>query len=393
MGPKLKTLFLILLGIAVAGCASSKAWVSVPENLVDSAQLPGYETAIRFWGDERPPYLDKFVAEQIRQSLPYKKRVGTYGKLYMLSVSGGGADGAFGAGLLNGWTKSGSRPEFDIVSGVSTGALTAPFAFVGTDMDDELKEVFTTTSTKDVLRQNLLGGLLGGTAIADSTPLYNLISKYATPEFVARVGKAHRNGRRLFIGTVNLEAERPVIWNMGQIANSKNPDKVELFRRVLLASAAIPGVFPPVTIEVVADGKKYQEVHVDGGTISQIFLYPSQVEAALIEERYKLNERRTMYVLLNGQVSPEYQVVKPRTIDIANRAIDTLIKAQSDGDIAQLYRLAQRDNISFNLAYIPSDFKDKQTEDFDRAYMNRLYDVGYNAARRGYKWKKSPPTL
>ncbi|MGI9371424.1 MAG: hypothetical protein ACR2OJ_02920 [Hyphomicrobiales bacterium] len=139
--------------------------------------------------------------------------------------------------------------------------------------------------------------------------------------------------------------------------------------------------------------KKYQEVHVDGGTISQIFLYPAQVEADLIDKRYKLNERRTMFVLLNGQVAPEYQKVRPRTVDIANRAIETLIKAQSDGDIAQLYRLSQRDNISFNLAFIPNDFKDKKTEDFDTVYMNKLYDIGYKAARRGYKWKKNPPNL
>ncbi|MGI9371423.1 MAG: patatin-like phospholipase family protein [Hyphomicrobiales bacterium] len=244
------------MGALLAGCASSEAWVSVPENLVDTARLPGYEEGIRFWGDERPPNLDKMVDQQIRQSLAYKKKYGGYGTLAMLSVSGGGADGAFGAGLLNGWTASGTRPKFDFVTGVSTGALTAPFAFLGPEFDDELKEVFTETSTKDVLRENLLGGLLGGTAIADSKPLYDLISKYATPEFIARVGKEHNNGRRLFIGSVNLEAERPVIWNMGKIANSKNPDKVELFRRVLLASAAIPGIFPPVTIEVVADGKK-----------------------------------------------------------------------------------------------------------------------------------------
>jgi hypothetical protein len=381
----------------LAGCAASANWVTVPEALVESAQLAGFDSRIRFWGDESPPNIEKMVGEQIRQSSAHlgggRGRPGAPVDMSMLSISGGGQNGAFGAGLLNGWSRTGKRPVFLYVTGVSTGALTAPFAFLGSSYDAQLKEVFTTTSTDEVLRTNLISGLTGGAAISDSGPLFALISRYITPAFVDKVAAEHRKGRRLFIGTTNLEAERPMIWNMGVIANSANPAKVELFRKVLLASASIPSIFPPVPVRVMVKGKAYDEVHVDGGTISQVFLYPSQVDVSQLAKRHKLHERRSMYVIFNGQADPSFEKVPLKTIDIANRALSTLIKSQANGDVAKLHALARRDDIRFNLAYIPRKFNVPSNEEFDETYMNALFEKGFELARNGYKWRRKPPSL
>lgn len=385
----LKSLAILFSCILLAGCAASSNWITVPEPLVEEARLAGFDEQIRFWGDARPPHLDKMVSEQTRQ-LAAHWRSGKM-EINMLSISGGGEDGAFGAGLLNGWTQRGNRPDFSYVTGVSTGGLIAPFAFLGPKYDGQLKEVFTTTSTDDVLRQNFISGLLSGTAISDSAPLFALISRYITPELIERIAEQHRKGRRLFIGTTNLEAERPVVWNMGRIANSSNPEKVELFHRILLASASIPGVFPPVPIKVVVDGKAYEEIHVDGGTISQVFLYPSQVDVKQLEKRHRLNERRAMYIIINGKTGPAFEKVQAKTIDIANRALATLIKAQGNGDVSRLYGLARRDRIAFNLAFIPDSFNVPSKEEFDEAYMNALFNEGFRLGKNGYKWHKKPP--
>jgi len=387
---------LIVLVLTVAGCAAAIARNPVPPTLEDDAQVVGMATPVRFWGDELPPNADAIVREkwaQVRSSRPDLLAKGRRPVINFLALSGGGSDGAFGAGVLGGWTAAGTRPEFDVVTGVSTGALTAPFAFLGPKYDAALKEVFTTSDTEDIAIARPVRGLIGGDSLASNAPLAKVVAHYVTPEFLAEIAAEHRKGRRLLIGTTNLDAERPVIWDMGAIATSGSPEALELFRTVLLSSAAIPAVFPPGFIKVAAGGETYEEMHVDGGATREVFLVPTQFMASKIDGRLGINPVRRAYIIRNGHVAPEYKAVKARTLSIAGRAVSSLIKSQGVGDLYELYVFARKNNIDYNLAYIPGDFIDTSTAAFDPIYMSKLYDLGYQMAAAGYPWKKTPPRM
>lgn len=375
---------------ALAGCAASTSWISVPKQLVDVAGVSGY-TNIRFWGDQAPQNLDAIIAKKIDQTNRRFAATGRPQSINLLAVSGGGSDGAFGAGLLVGWSEAGNRPEFEVVTGISAGALIAPLVFLGPEYDPSLKNVFTTISTKDVLRVRGLGGLLGGTALADSDPLLQTIGKYVDDDFLRKVAREHSRGRRLYIGTTNLEAKRSVIWDMGEIADSDAPDKVDLFRSILLASASIPGAFPPVKIAVTANGESYDEVHADGGTTNQLFLYPTRINLSNVSYGSGFTPRRRMFIIRNGKLTSEWESIKPKSLAIAGRAISILIESQGNGDIIKQYGISQRDNIDFNLASIPQDFILEAKEPFDPSRMQALFKLAYEEARNGYNWKKRPP--
>jgi len=220
-----------------------------------------------------------------------------------------------------------------------------------------------------------------------------VIASYITPEFLQEVAREHGRGRRLLIGTTNLDAQRPVIWDMGRIASSGDPRALELFRNVLLASAAIPGVFPPVYIEVNADGQLRQEMHVDGGTTNQVFLLPTQIKAGGMDTKLGIHPVRRLYIVRNGRIDPEFKVVKASTLAIAGRSISTLIKTQGIGDLYQMYEFAKRNGVAYNLAYIPGNFPDTSTESFDPVYMSKLFDLGFQLGKDGNGWMRTPPRL
>lgn len=383
-----------LLVLFLAACATTVR-APVPVELQNQAMVAGMgEAPIRFWGDQLPPNANSLVKEkwaQVRAARPELRSGGKRSVVNFLALSGGGSDGAFGAGVLVGWTASGTRPEFDLVTGVSTGALTAPFAFLGPRYDPALKRVFTTSTTKDIAVAHPVRGLLGGDSLASNSPLAGIIAHYVTEEFLQEVAAEHRKGRRLLIGTTNLDAERPVIWDMGQIAISGRPEALELFRTVLLASAAIPAVFPPGFVKVSADGAAYEEMHVDGGATREAFLLPTQFMAKNIDRHLGIKPVRRAYIIRNGRVTPEYKAVKARTLSIAGRAVSSLIKSQGVGDLNELYLFAKRNHVDYNLAYIPGDFPDTSRQAFDPVYMTKLFDVGFNRAKTGYPWDKKPP--
>ena len=369
---------------ALSACAAVRIdHTAVPAHLVENANVPDFETA-RTWADEfSPAFLEriKLRQKQIRRSGIAQR------DMTVLSLSGGGSDGAFGAGFLAGWTDRGDRPEFEIVSGVSTGALIAPLAFLGPDYDEELKEFYTTVTTEDILRKRFIGGLLfGGASLTSSEPFAGIIADIITPEFLDKVAREHKKGRRLFVITTNIEAERPVLWDLGQIAAYRSPQALQLFRSVILASASIPGAFPPVPIDVVAGGSTYNELHVDGGTTTNVFLAPLNVSLP-----YRGSDRRArIYVIRNGKLSPEYKTLEPVTLQIAGRAITTLIKYQNNADIRRIQILARRNGSGFQMVSIPTEFDMESEEPFDRAYMNALYDYGYSAGLSGKLWTRNP---
>jgi predicted acylesterase/phospholipase RssA len=392
-----RVVWALLVAGALAGCASAIARNPVPAALESQAEVVGMGASpIRFWGDQLPPNADAMVKEkwaQVRANRPEMLKAGRRPVVNFLALSGGGSDGAFGAGVLCGWTASGKRPEFDLVTGVSTGALTAPFAFLGPKYDEALRTVFTTSTTQDIAIVQPVRGLLGGDSLASNAPLAKVVAHYVNEGFLQEVATEHRKGRRLLIGTTNLDAERPVIWDMGQIAVSGRPESLELFRKVLLASAAIPAVFPPGFVKVAAEGGVYDEMHVDGGATREVFLVPTQFMAKKVDGNLGINPMRRAYIIRNGRVDPEYKPVKAKTLSIAGRAVSSLIKSQGVGDLYELFVFSKKNGIDYNLAYIPGDFVDTSTQAFDPVYMGKLFNLGYQLAEAGYPWKKTPPRM
>ena len=383
--------------LLLQGCATPSRLAAVPVQDTTRAEIPGIPNA-RYWVDaDVEPFVRDAIASAQREQA-YLARTGHQGPLppiNFLAISGGGDDGAFGAGLLIGWTAAGTRPEFKVVTGISTGALIAPFAFLGSEGDDALREVYTTIGPANILKPRGLLAALTDDGLADNAPLLELISRYVNAEFLTQVAREYQEkGRLLLIGTSNLDARRPVIWNMGAIASSTDPRALDLFRRVMLASAAIPGAFPPVMIDVEVNGQPYQEMHVDGGTQAQVFLYPPRLFSLVRQQGTKVPPReRSVYIIRNARLDPQWASVERGTLTIAGRAISSLIQTQGVGDLYRIYLTAQHDGLDYNLAYIGADFNAEHKEDFDTAYMKALFEYGYQLARKGYPWHKTPPGL
>jgi len=320
--------------------------------------------------------------------------LGTTGRLppaSYLAVSGGGDDGAFGAGLLCGWHDTQTIPTFKLVTGVSTGSMIAPFAFLGGAYYDRLRTMYTTITPNDILRELGLYGAVFGDALADTTPLYRLISRYLDERMLADIADAYSKGRLLWIGSVSLDQQRPIIWNIGAIAASGRPGALELIHKILLASAAVPGAFPPVLIDVEAAGRTYQEMNVDGGAVRQTFLYPPNLSEVLNMRSGAYSRKRRAYIIRNGRLDPDWAVVEPKFLSITGRAISTMIHYSGYNDIMRIYATTKRDGIDYNLAYIETDFPEIKHDQFDPVYMKRLFDYGYAKGRVGYPWRKEPP--
>lgn len=390
-------IFLVLLqaclaALLVAGCASEARNAVPSAELADRAILPGMP-GIRTWYDEVPAD----IVRDIRSRFPNLARVGLTKRkdgrpiVDILALSGGGADGAFGAGVLSGWTELGTRPTFDIVTGVSAGAIIAPFAFLGPRYDQQLREVWTQYSTSQLITAQLVPGLLGGSALADTAPLAELMARYIDKRMLREVAAEYRKGRMLLVGTTNLDAQRPVVWNLGQIAASDNPGALDLFQKIILASAAIPGAFPPVNLHVVADGKTYDEMHVDGGTTQEIFVSPFDVPLFALDKVYDKPPIRRIYIIKNGKITPEQDEVQAKTIPIAARAILTLIKSQNQQGLYKLYRTAMDAGAEFNFIAVPAEFEARRSEVFDPVYQTALFEEGRRVARAGPAWLKEPP--
>lgn len=382
------------LGVAglLAGCATVPMRDAVPEALVVEATLPGMQD-VRIWGDAKIPNLNRLLAAEMpalkRRMLEKSKSTG--GVSNMIAISGGADDGAFSAGLVVGWGETGTRPEFDLVTGVSAGALVAPFVFLGRDYDGALSEIFTQYGASDIYTADIMAGLFGGDSLADSAPLAALIAKYVDRAMLNRVAAERAKGRLLFIGTTNIDAQRPVYWDLGRLAQSQHPSAVETFRKVLLASASVPGVFPPVRFPVTANGRSFEELHVDGGPTREVFFAPSDFSFKTVDKAFGRPIPRRLYIIRNGKLGPEFMVTKETTLGIAQRSLETLTKNQGIGDLIRMYTRAQDDKIDYNLVAIPDDFKAPRPKPFDQGYMQTLYGAGLALGRRPITWMKAPP--
>jgi predicted patatin/cPLA2 family phospholipase len=384
---------LLAFAVSGAGCASLLPRDAVPEQLADEAGLAGM-TNVRIWGDASSESLAVLVGAErprMRALVEARRESARQSEFNIVAISGGGDNGAFGAGILVGWSDAGTRPDFNLVTGVSAGALAAPFVYLGRSRDAELRDVFTKYSRGDIYDPGI-ATLLVGSGLVDSSPLANLIASYVDEPFLNEIARERRKGRVLLIGTTNLDAQRPVLWDMGRIAMSGHPEALSLFRKVLLASASIPGVFPPVRIKVRAGERIYEELHVDGGVTQQVFVAPPSLSVRDLDPALKRSARR-LFIIRNGKVKPEWEAVNASVFSISGRSISTLIKNQGIGDLYRIYATAQTDGTDFNLAAIPASFNAKREEPFEQTYMQTLYDEGYRSGLRGYPWMKAPPGL
>jgi len=375
--------------ILIQGCATAPPRKNpLPENLADQAVVPGIPRA-RSWGDEKPKYVDHWL------TAPDDVVRAAFGGImdrehYYLAISGGGANGAFGAGLLKGWTESGTRPEFTLVTGISTGGLIAPFAYLGPAYDQKLKEIYTSYSASDLVTLRSKRNIIFNDSAADTAPLRAKIAEYVDEEMMRAIAAEHRRGRVLMIGTTNLDAARPVMWHIGRIAESDDPGALDLIRDLMLASASIPGAFPPVSIEVEVDGKRYEELHVDGGVTSQVFLYPIGLDWRRIERLFNVQGSPKLFVIRNAYLQPDWTTVERKLTPIISQTISSLIRTQGIGDLFRLYLGSLRDGLLFHLAAIPEDFENTSEEPFDREFMNALYERARSMAAKGYPWVTNP---
>jgi predicted acylesterase/phospholipase RssA len=379
-----------LLIISLSGCGQTDRLASVPVGDAKKANVLDIPNG-RFYVDQPQAILAE-ANRALHREVAYNRRIGrSLPAAKYLALSGGGDDGAFGAGLLVGWTERGDRPSFKLVTGISTGALIAPFAFLGPDYDDALTAVYTGIDQADILVKRPLIAALTDDALSDTTPLYRLISRYMDDALISRIATEYDRGRLLLIATTNLDAARPVIWNIGAIARSGHPKSQELIRRILLASASIPGAFPPVLFDVQVGGAPHQELHVDGGAVAQSFLYPPSL--SLRTGASNVTRTRSAYIIRNAKLSAPPEETQRRTMSIAGRAIATLIASNGVGDLYRMYATTKRDGVAFNLAYIETDFNEPYPGLFDRDYMNKLFAYGRAKARLGYRWHTAPPGL
>jgi Patatin-like phospholipase len=363
--------------LALAGCASAARVPYTPQEQ-SSAAIPGIPNA-RLWAD------DPSAIATARRSVvsPVALRQPT-----VLALSGGGANGAFGAGLLSGWSARGTRPQFTFVTGASSGALIAPFAFLGASYDETLRSVFASGEMANLLQTDGLAGFFG-TGIFKTAPLRDLIARHVDAALLQAIAREYRAGRRLYVVTTNLDAQRTAIWDMGKIAASDDPGALDLFRNILTASASVPGLFSPVLIDVEAEGRRFAEMHVDGGVTTNILIVPEGVLTSGTP-LFAPNARPKVYIVMNGKLAPGFEVVEPATLPIVTRSFETSVRANTRSTLLAAYQFAKSRNWEFNLASIDPQYPTSQTMGFDTPYMQQLFEYGFQMGRTGQTWRSKP---
>jgi hypothetical protein len=333
----------------------------------DAAVIPGIQDA-RVWGDSETDFV---------RLLP--TATGPW-----LAISGGGSDGAYGGGLLAGWSESGTRPEFAVVTGSSIGSLIAPFAFLGPRYDEQIKKNFTTIAAADIFEDRLTRD-----SLFDYWPLKRLIEQQVTPKLMSEIAAEHARGRRLFVATTNLDAGRRVLWNMGAIAVRGDDKALKLFRDVLLASCAIPGFFSPVAIEVEANGKHFEEMHNDGTLTSPFFALPESMFSAG-SPRPPLSQ---LYVIVNSRLGPEFQMASRTIPGVLGRSIGVALTAALRAQIMLVYVGAQRQGIGLRIAHVDGSINIPSRGPFDGKYMQALYELGAANGKKGTAFEDALPDL
>ncbi|MEL6767958.1 MAG: patatin-like phospholipase family protein [Pseudomonadota bacterium] len=386
-----------LMLLTLASCASQPR-TPIPEEAIALSAPYNIPGTLRSWGDTLGDRSLAAVRAELtaRTAATHAGAIttGTRASETLLALSGGGADGAFGAGVLAGWSERGDRPVFDVVSGVSTGAIIGLFAFLGPDYDAVLREFYTAYSTEDLLEPAPFSALTGGAALSDTRAYNGLIERYIDDAVVAALAAESERGRTLLIGTTNLDAARPVIWNVTNIARTRHPEAITLIRDLIRASSAIPAVFPPVVIPSVAPGGEvFDELHVDGGATQQVMVFSPELSIREIDTALGLKIDRTLYVMVNNALEKVYDPVDLGVLSIAGKAISSLIGGSSTGDLYKIFAITERDGVELRILAVPKSFDLEPREAFDTTYMRALYDLGRAIGQEGAHWASEPPNF
>lgn len=353
----------ILISTFFVGCSTVNL-SAVPEDLTEEAHLISWND-VRFFGDGLHKDSIIFARKKVDQSIasrPEKWNENGVIDVNYLVVTGNGPDNAYGAGLLNGMTDEGNPIEFEVITGVNTGALVASFAFLNEDSDALLKDIYT-------------------------TPYEELITRHVTLEFLEKIKAEHEKGRRLFVGTTNLDAQRAVIWDLGEISRFVTVDSLDLFHRVLLASASTSAT---TKIRVEAGGTIYEELHVGAGITNNAYFLPLNSVIGDYLKELGLTINTNMYVIRNSSSNPSWGPVENDKASVAARSIETLVKSLTTGDLHRLYSFTEVNGIGFQVITVPDVFNEKTDQQFDPTYMRKLYDLGYNNGLIGVAWKNNP---
>ena len=316
--------------------------------------------------------------------------VARHKEINYLVLSSGGGGGAFSVGALKAWSDAGTRPQFDIVSGVSTGALIAPYAFLGSAYDQALVDLYTSGVAETLIDADFLPKGLFGASLLKQEPLRAMIERYLTSDVLSKIAAEHRKGRRLLILTSNLDSQRAVIWNMGAVADSGRPDALKLFQDIIIASASIPGVYPAVLIKAKSGEQSFEEMHSDGGSVSQILTIPEGWMTGPGKDEWRKGRRFNMYVLINNALMPEFSTTTNNTLAVMARANSTLIKAQTRSALIATYLYAQKNGIRFHVGAIDMQVPYKMTDPFNTHYMRVLYSLGFAKMASGRLWQDRP---
>ena len=381
-------IFIIITCLLVlSGCAHVRH--AVPESLVGKAVVVGIP-GIRYYTDKPDsfPMARQSLVDSFKDEAKSDYLVDGIKTYPVLIIGGGVSNSAYGIGILKGWLKEGSRPVFKIITGYSSGSIIALATFSGKDYEDRLVELFTSISTKDVIKQNGVFSILFGDSVNSSALFAKKIDNIVDEDLMKKVAQEHAKGRRLYVGTSDLDAQGFVIWDMGALASKGGIDAVKMFRKIILASCSFSTMLPPVFFQVEAGGRRYDEMHADGGVIGGIFYIDQLMEGVEFREI-----RTRVYILNCCYMSPHSKQIEDNLTAIISRTIETNGAAKMSGDTYRVYAFAKEKGWDYNLAYIPEDFEPHQKEMFDKQEMQRLFKRGYDDAAVGYKWHKAPPGL
>jgi Patatin-like phospholipase len=383
---------LLFLGLwlLASGCAlpEGRRRERVPQDLLDARLVDASAHA-------KCNPIDPFVIaamrrtiQRHREDLPADRTIDR--PMNILAISGGGMYGAFDVGVLNGWSASESRPTFDLVTGVSAGALIATFAFLGPQYDDFLREAFSNATARDIYQRRSLVAMITSDSIVRSRPLESKIDAAITPEILNEVARAHAAGRRLYVGTTNLDTRRLTVWDMGAIASSGTPEALNLYRKIILASASVPGFMPPAMIEVEVDSKVIKEMHVDGGTTASVFLPTAMMKCDPLNLR--LRPGSNVYVICSGKLYADTDTVKRHFAAITIDAITSMLYAGCRNDIFKIFTTTLLCGMDFHLIALPQDFPpNPNSMRLPPEQVRALYDLGYQMGLTKEGWRQTPP--
>jgi predicted acylesterase/phospholipase RssA len=280
-----------------------------------------------------------------------------------------------------------------VVCGVSTGALIAPFAFLGPEYDAALERGYTTTTAADLYSLRVPPAQLWSDSLAKAHPLRQRVKAEITPELLQRVARAHAEGRRLYVGTTDLDTKRLVVWDLGAIAAGNEPRKLKLFRDVILASCAVPGLLPPVQIDIEVDGQRRTELHVDGGVSASLFLPPSVLGVRPGEEGPPA-AGTNVYVIVAGKLKMGSKPVERRFTRVSGESLSALFQSRTEGDLLRVYMQARRAGAEFRLTAVPDDLPvDSDWMALDVAALKRVFEAGHQCGVSGTAWRPAPPGL